>query len=160
MASARPELCGLGLAGASPMAALAAEQGKKLKIALSNSYIGNKWRIEMENVFKAALGMEPFKSEVEGTWFNSGNDVSKQSQQMSNLIAERSMRSSSMPPRPPGLTASLRRRAERGILVVSFDNIVTAPAALKVNTDQVDFRARARPNGSPRSSTARATSSW
>ncbi len=51
--------------------------GKKFKIALSNSYIGNKWRIEMENVFKAALLMEPFKSQVEGPWFNSGNDVSQ-----------------------------------------------------------------------------------
>ena len=82
------ELAGAGLLTA-PGLSLAAEAGKKLKIALSNSYIGNKWRIEMENVFKAALGMEPYKSEVEGTWFNSGNDVSKQSQQISNLIAER-----------------------------------------------------------------------
>ena len=40
--------------------------GRKLKIALSNSYIGNKWRIEMENVFKAALQMEPFKSPGRG----------------------------------------------------------------------------------------------
>src|ERR1700749_891295 len=82
-------LLGLSLADSLPLAALAAEEAKKFKIALSNSYIGNKWRIEMENVFKAALDMEPFKSEVDGTWFNSGNDVSKQSQQLSNLIAER-----------------------------------------------------------------------
>ena len=61
---------------------------RKLKIALSNSFIGNKWRLTMENLFKAALQMEPYKSEVEGTWFNSGNDVSKQSQQLSNLISQ------------------------------------------------------------------------
>lgn len=84
-----------GMAGVTGLAATAgirpvrAQEGKKLRIALSNSYIGNKWRIEMENVFKAALQMEPYKSEIEGTWFNSGNDVSKQSQQLSNLIAER-----------------------------------------------------------------------
>lgn len=60
-----------------------------LKIALSNSYIGNKWRLEMENVFKAALQMEPYKSEVEGSVFNADNDVSKQSQQLSNLISQR-----------------------------------------------------------------------
>ena len=53
--------------------------GKKFKIALSNSYIGNQWRIEMVNEFKAALQMEPFKSQVEGSVFNSGNEVSKQS---------------------------------------------------------------------------------
>lgn len=30
------------------------DKGGKVKIALANSYIGNKWRIEMANVFKAA----------------------------------------------------------------------------------------------------------
>ena len=95
-------LLGLSLANSSPLTALAAEESKKFKIALSNSYIGNKWRIEMENVFKAALQMEPFSSQVDGSWFNSGNDVSKQSQQISNLIADGSMRSSSTPPLRPG----------------------------------------------------------
>jgi ribose transport system substrate-binding protein len=113
--------------------------GKKHKIALSNSYIGNKWRIEMENVFKAALLMEPFKSEVEGSWFNSGNDVTKQSQQLTNLIAERVDAIIINAASPTGLNGILNQAAERGILVVSFDNIVTTPKALKVNTDQVKF---------------------
>src|ERR1700754_921750 len=80
-------LLGLGLGGRLSTQALAAAT-KPYKIALSNSYIGNKWRLEMENVFKAALQMEPFKSDVKGTWFNSGNSVSTQSQQLSNLIAQ------------------------------------------------------------------------
>jgi len=113
--------------------------GKKHKIALSNSYIGNKWRIEMENVFKAALLMEPFKSEVEGSWFNSGNDVSKQSQQLTNLIAERVDAIIINAASPTGLNGILNQAAERGVLVVSFDNTVTTPKALKVNTDQVKF---------------------
>ncbi|MGH7101832.1 MAG: sugar ABC transporter substrate-binding protein, partial [Acetobacteraceae bacterium] len=79
---------GTGLiAAALPIRARAAE--KKWKIALSNSFIGNKWRIEMENLFKAALQMEPYKSEVDGTWFNSGNNVSQESQQITGLIGER-----------------------------------------------------------------------
>jgi ribose transport system substrate-binding protein len=36
----------------------------KYRIALANSFIGNTWRLEMENTFKAACQMEPFKSEV------------------------------------------------------------------------------------------------
>ena len=49
---------GGGLAGTA-LSAIAAHDGfaapaKKLSIALSNSYIGNKWRIEMENVFGGA----------------------------------------------------------------------------------------------------------
>ena len=112
---------------------------KKFKIALSNSFIGNKWRIEMENVWKAALGMEPFKSQVEGSWFNSGNDVSKQSQQISNLIAKKVDAIVVDAASPTGLNGILTQATERGILVVSFDNIVTAPSVLKVNTDQVAF---------------------
>ena len=66
MVSAQQDFSGLSLADSSPLTALAAEESKKFKIALSNSYIGNKWRIEMENVFKAALQMEPFSSQIEG----------------------------------------------------------------------------------------------
>jgi ribose transport system substrate-binding protein len=119
--------------------AFAAGEGRRFKIALSNSYIGNKWRIEMENVFKAALEMEPFKSQVEGSWFNSGNDVSKQSQQLSDLIARRVDAIVVDAASPTGLNGILTQASERGILVVSFDNIVTAPSALRVNTDQVAF---------------------
>jgi ribose transport system substrate-binding protein len=132
-------LAGMGLAGSLPMPALAAASGKKFKIALSNSFIGNKWRIEMENVWKAALGMEPFKSQVEGSWFNSGNDVSKQSQQISNLIAKKVDAIVVDAASPTGLNGILTQATQRGILVVSFDNIVTAPSVLKVNTDQVAF---------------------
>jgi ribose transport system substrate-binding protein len=124
---------------AAPSIARAAPTGKKLKIALSNSYIGNKWRIEMENVFKAALAMEPYTSQVDGTWFNSGNDVSKQSQQLSNLIAQRVDAIIVNAASPTGLNGILSQANSRGILVVSFDNIVTAPTALKVNTDQLAF---------------------
>ncbi|WP_298254134.1 sugar ABC transporter substrate-binding protein [Bradyrhizobium sp.] len=122
----------------SPRLASAAPD-KKFKIALSNSFIGNKWRIEMENVFKAALQMEPFKSEVEGSWFNSGNDVSKQSQQISNLIAKKVDAIVVNAASPTGLNGILTQATERGIVVVSFDNVVTAPSVLKVNTDQVAF---------------------
>ncbi|MGH7211431.1 MAG: hypothetical protein ACREF1_08225, partial [Acetobacteraceae bacterium] len=61
-------LAGAGLlaAGEAALARPAIAAGKTFHIALSNSYIGNKWRIEMENVFKAALLMVPYKSEVEG----------------------------------------------------------------------------------------------
>jgi ribose transport system substrate-binding protein len=129
----------LAAAGTGLLVRPALTAGARHKIALSNSYIGNKWRIEMENVFKAALQMEPFKSEVDGSWFNSGNDVSKQSQQLSNLIAERVDAIVVNAASPTGLNGVLNQAAERGVLVVSFDNVVTTTKALKVNTDQFKF---------------------
>ena len=67
---------------------LARRAREKLKIALANSFIGNKWRIEMENLFKAACKMPPYKTQVDCSVYNSGNDVCKQTQQISNLISQ------------------------------------------------------------------------
>ena len=130
---------GISLAGAALATRPGFAQGKKFRIALANSYIGNKWRIEMENVFKAALQMEPYKSEVDGSWYNSGNEVSKQSQQLDNLIAERVDAILIDAASPTGLNGVLRQAGARGILVVSFDNVVTEPSALKVETSETDF---------------------
>jgi ribose transport system substrate-binding protein len=131
------------LAGSAGFAATGAftarAAGKTLKIALSNSYIGNKWRIEMENLFKAGLQMPPFKGAVEGSWFNSGNNVSQQSQQITGLIGERVDAIVLDAASPTGLNGIIRQATSRGILVVSFDNVVTEPGAVKVNTDQFEF---------------------
>ncbi|WP_273888097.1 sugar ABC transporter substrate-binding protein [Rubrobacter naiadicus] len=112
---------------------------KKLSIALSNSYIGNQWRIEMVNEFKAALQMEPYKSQVEGSVYNSGNEVDKQSQQISNLISKRVDAILVDAASPTGLNGTIQQAISQGILVISFDNTVTAPKAIKVNTNQFKF---------------------
>src|SRR3954451_6602323 len=109
------------------------------KIALSNSFIGNKWRIEMENLFKGACKMEPYKSHVDCSVYNSGNDVSKQTQQMSNLISQGVDAIVINAASPTGLNGIIGQACARGILVVAYDNVVTAPCALKVNTDQFKF---------------------
>ena len=152
---------GAGLAGFAGRGVQAAAPPKKLKIALSNSYIGNKWRIEMENVFKAALLMEPYKTEVEGSWFNSGNDVSKQTQQISNLIAERVDAIVIDAASPTGLNGILQPGDRRAASwCISFDNIVTEPGALEGQHRPVRIRPQVARNGSRRRWAARATSSW
>jgi ribose transport system substrate-binding protein len=136
----RTVLTGLAAgAGAAALPASAFAGGRKLKIALSNSYIGNEWRIEMVNLFKAALQMEPYKSQVEGSYFNSGNNITQQSQQMTGMIAERVDAILVDAASPTGLNGIIQQAHARGILVISFDNVVTTPVALKVNTDQVAF---------------------
>lgn len=134
----RPLIASVGILAANlPFGVRAAD--KKLTIALSNSFIGNKWRIEMENSFKAALQMEPYKDQITGTWFNSGNNVSQQAQQISGLIGERVDAILVNAASPTGLNGILKQATARGILVVSFDNVVTEPSVIKVNTDQFDF---------------------
>ena len=132
-------LLGTGLIRGGLVAPPAMAASRPYKIALSNSFIGNKWRLEMENVFKSALLMEPYKSQVKGSWYNSGNDVSKQSQQISNLIAERVDAIILDAASPTGLNGILRQATSRGILVIAFDSGVTAPSVLSVNISQFDL---------------------
>src|SRR5690348_14281355 len=113
--------------------------GPPYSIALSNSFIGNTWRVEMENEFKAACAMEPYKTMVKCSVYNSGNDVSKQTQQLNNLISSHVDAIILNAASPTGLNGVIQQACNAGILIVSYDNVVTAPCALKVNTDQYKF---------------------
>jgi len=112
------------------------------KIALSNSYIGNTWRVEMVNEFKAACAMEPLKSIATCTEYSSGNDVSKQTAQIDDLISSHVDAIVLNAASPTGLNGVITQACNAGILVVSFDAVVTNPCALKVNTDQIAFGAK------------------
>ena len=116
-----------------------ARHGAPYTIALSNSYIGNTWRVEMENEFKAACGMQPYKSQVKCSVYNSGNSISAQTQEMDNLISSRVDAIVIDAASPTGLNGVIAQACRAGILVISYDNVVTAPCALKVNTDQFQF---------------------
>jgi ribose transport system substrate-binding protein len=109
------------------------------KIALSNSFIGNKWRIEMENDFKSACGMPPYKTQVQCSVYNSGNDVSKQTQQISDLISQGVGAILVDAASGTGLNGIISQACARGIVVVAYDNLVTAPCAIKINGSQYAY---------------------
>jgi len=109
------------------------------KIVLSNSYIGNTWRVEMVNEFKAACQMAPYKSIVTCDNFNATNSVPAQTQQMNNIISSRPDAIIINAASTTGLNGVINSACRAGILVVSFDAVVTAPCALKVNTNQINF---------------------
>jgi ribose transport system substrate-binding protein len=117
----------------------AATHGAPYTIALANSFIGNTWRVEMESEFRGACAMPPLKSLVKCTAYNSGNDVSKQTQQIDNLISSHVDAILVDAASPTGLNGVIAQACSAGILVVSYDNQVTAPCALQINTDEVAF---------------------
>jgi ribose transport system substrate-binding protein len=129
-------------ATAAPQQIAAATHPPPYKIALSNSYIGNTWRVEMVNEFKSACAMEPLKSIATCTEYSSGNDVSKQTAQIDDLISSHVDAIVLNAASPTGLNGVITQACNAGILVVSFDAVVTNPCALKVNTDQVAFGAK------------------
>src|SRR6476646_1620498 len=127
------------IAATTALAQTHARGAEPFKIALSNSFIGNKWRIEMENDFKSACGMPPYKTEVQCSVYNSGNDVSKQTQQISNLISQGVNAILVDAASGTGLNGIIQQACARHIVVVAYDNLVTAPCAIKINWSQYSY---------------------
>lgn len=109
-------------------------------IGLSNSFIGNAWRtqmIQMAEAWAASPDVAPLIEEL--IVVSTGEDVEAQIAAMDNMIALGVDAIILNAATPTGFDAVIRRAAEAGIIVVSFDNIVTAPEAVLVNEDQVEF---------------------
>lgn len=113
---------------------------KVFRIALANSFVGNTWRLEMENIFKAGCQMPPYNKEISCSVYNAGdNDVATQQQQLSDLISSGVNAIIIDAASPTGLNAEVAQACARGIVVVSFDSVVTAPCGQTVNTNQLEF---------------------
>src|SRR5207302_9889176 len=89
--------------------------------------------------FRAACKMAPYKTLVQCKAYNANNDVSTQTAQMDDIISSHPDAIVINAASPTGLNGVITQACRAGILVVSYDNVVTAPCALKVNTDQFQF---------------------
>ena len=78
-------LMALGVVASLGTAAVAAEQ-KPYQIALSNSYIGNQWRIEIDQS-RQGLCERALKDRVELTVISSGTEVQRQITVMNDMIS-------------------------------------------------------------------------
>ncbi len=107
------------------------------KIALSNSYIGNTWRTEMVQIAKAYTEQPDVKELIsEFKVSSSGNDVNAQIAQMNQMILSGVDAIVINAATPTGLNSVIDQAVDAGILVVSFDNVVTTKKAVLVNEDQ------------------------
>ena len=70
---------------------------------------------------------------------NANDDVSTQNSQISDLVASGVDILLVNAASATALDAELERAHEAGVLVVSFDNTVSTPAGIRVNTDQAEF---------------------
>lgn len=104
------------------------------RIAVSNSYIGNEWRVEMIN-FMEAYAAKNLKGKVEMTVNNSGTDAQKQIAVISDMISDGVDAILVNPASDTALDAVIEEAAKRDILVVAFDQPVTAPSAYVVAVD-------------------------
>ena len=111
------------------------EGGKKYRIVLSNSYMGNDWRQEMEKVLAAVAGKSPYKERVELRVVNTENTPEAQSASIDALAQQGYDAILVDAASPTALNPSIDRAIKSGIVVISFDQVVTSPGAWKVETD-------------------------
>ncbi len=117
------------------VAAEADTSGKK--IALSNNYAGNSWRQSMlkswDKVTKQAVADGVV---AEATPFTtSENQVTEQAAQIQNLILQGYDAIVLNAASPDALNGAVKEACDAGIIVVSFDGIVTEPCAWRIAVD-------------------------
>ena len=129
---------------------------KDKKIALSNNYAGNSWRQAMlkswDKVTKQAVtdgivaAADPFTT--------SENQVTEQAAQIQNLILQGYNAIVINAASPDALNGVVKQACDAGIIVVSFDGIVTEPCAWRIAVDfkamgasEVEYLAKKMPDG-------------
>ena len=142
------------LVAAMPFSASADTSGKK--IALSNNYAGNSWRQAMlaswDKVTKDAVkagvvaAADPFTT--------AENQATEQAAQIQNMILQGYDAIVINAASPTALNGAVKEACDAGIVVVSFDGIVTEPCAYRIAVDfkemgrsQVEYLSKKLPEG-------------
>jgi ribose transport system substrate-binding protein len=127
-------LSGLGL---SLLAGSAMADTKDKKIALSNNYAGNSWRQAMlrswEKVTKPAV--EAGIVAAADAFTTAENQVTEQAAQIQNLVLQGYNAIVLNAASPDALNGAVKEACDAGVIVVSFDGIVTEPCAWRIAVD-------------------------
>lgn len=142
-------LC-LGLGG-NAMADTAAK-----KIALSNNYAGNSWRQAMLTSWEKVTGEAVKAGTVAAAdpFTTAENQATEQAAQIQNLILQGYDAIVLNAASPTALNGAVKEACDAGIVVVSFDGIVTEPCAWRIAVDfkemgrsQLEYLAKKIPAG-------------
>lgn len=96
-------------------------EGDKYKIALSNSYMGNDWRQQMERIAEYVASQEPYASRCELTIVNCDNDAESQAASIDALSQQGYDCILVDPASETGVNQAIKRACDTGIKVVVFD---------------------------------------
>lgn len=139
---------------ATPFAASADTADKK--IALSNNYAGNSWRQAMltswDKITKDAVSQGVVAAADAFT--TAENQATEQAAQIQNLILQGYDAIVINAASPTALNGAVKEACDAGIVVVSFDGIVTEPCAWRIAVDfkamgesQIEYLAKKMPDG-------------
>lgn len=107
------------------------------RIALSNNYAGNSWRQAMLTSWDTVTSQAVADGVVaEAPAFTTAeNQVTEQAAQIQNLVLEGYDAIVVNAASPEGLNGAVREACDAGVIVVSFDGIVTEPCAWRIAVD-------------------------
>lgn len=115
-------------------AAASTAQDKKMVIYLSNNFLGNDWRVLMVRVAEVLATVPPLSGKVELKVDNAPqNTPTAQIQQLNNIIATKPEAVIIDASSPTALNATIQKGCDAGILMISFDQVVNAPCAFKID---------------------------
>ncbi|MFS2157407.1 substrate-binding domain-containing protein [Pseudomonas sp. Pseusp122] len=125
-------------------------------IALSNNYAGNSWRQNMLSSWKQTTEDAVKKGIIASAdSFTTGeNQPTEQAAQIQNLILQGYNAIVVNAASPTALNGAIKQACDAGIIVVSFDGVVTEPCAYRISMDfkqsgidQMDYLAKRFPDG-------------
>jgi ribose transport system substrate-binding protein len=128
---------GLVAAGCGSSSSSGGGSGHKFTIFLSNNYMGNEWRPQMENVAKVIATSPKFKGKVNLEIRNVQLTPAAQIQSLQSIIRQKPDAIMVDAASPTALNPTLEQACKAGILVFSFDQVVSAPCAYKLPEDYV-----------------------
>lgn len=148
-------LASIALAVVAVPVSASAETADK-KIALSNNYAGNSWRQAMltswDKITKEAVSQGTVAAADAFT--TAENQATEQAAQIQNLILQGYDAIVLNAASPTALNGAVKEACDAGIIVVSFDGIVTEPCAWRIAVDfkamgesQIEYLAKKMPDG-------------
>ncbi len=126
--------CAAALFAAS-FAHTAAAQDKKYTIYLSNNFVGNDWRQQMERVGEVTANKPPLAGRVDLKVENVENTVQAQLNSLNNIIRSKPDAILIDAGSSDALNPTIKKACDAGIVVISFDQVVTEPCAYALESD-------------------------
>jgi ribose transport system substrate-binding protein len=115
--------------------AKSAAQAERYTIYLSNNFLGNDWRQQMERVAKVAVTKSPLAGRVDLRIENVETTVQAQLNSLNNIIRRKPDAILVDAGSGTALNPTLKRACAAGILVISFDQVVTEKCAYKLQSN-------------------------
>jgi ribose transport system substrate-binding protein len=106
-----------------------ADDKKPYVIYLSNNFVGNDWRQQMERTATVSVTKAPFAGKVELHIENSDSSVQAQITSLNNIIRQKPDAILLDAASDSALNPTVKRACDAGIVVISFDQPVTEPCA-------------------------------